>query len=86
MTKLATINATSSFTVDGDTLYYTDGTDAGPWSEYIQPNALHVTTIGGDTKTVTLDFAVNACCLDMVDGQLIATDSDGVQHVIELDA
>lgn len=86
MTKIATINASSSFTVDGDTLYHTDGTDAGPWSEYIQPNALHMTTISGDTKTVTLDFAVNACCLDMVDGQLIATDSDGVQHVIELDA
>ena len=86
MTKIATINGTSSFYVDGDTLYHTTGTSAGPWSDVIQPNVLHVTTIGGDTKTVTLDFAVNTCTLDMVDGQLIATDSDGVQHVIELDA
>lgn len=86
MTKIATINGTSSFYVDGDTLYHTTGTSAGPWSDIIQPNVLRVTTIGGDTKTYTLDFAVNTCTLDMVDGQLIATDSDGVQHVIDLES
>lgn len=86
MTKIATINGTSSFYVDGDTLYHTTGTSAGPWSDIIQPNILRVTTIGGDTKTYTLDFAVNTCTLDMVDDQLIATDSDGVQHVIDLES
>lgn len=76
----------SSVYVDGSTVYYTDGTDAGPWHNPIVPNRLYAATIGGDTKTYTLDFAVNACTLDKVNGRLIATDSSGVQHVIELGA
>ena len=76
----------SSVYVDGNTVYYTDGTDAGPWHNPIVPNRLYAATIGGNTKTYTLDFAVNACTLDKVNGRLIATDSSGVQHVIELGA
>lgn len=86
LTYLTDVYASSSFYVDGSTVYSTDGTGAGGWDYDINPNRLYVTTIGGDTETYTLDFAVNACTLDMVDGQLVATDSDGVQHVIELDA
>lgn len=74
----------SSFCVDGDTVYYTDGFNAGAWSNPVEPNRLYAATIGGDTVSYTLDFAVNACVLDMVDGQLTATDGDGVQHVIDL--
>lgn len=74
----------SSFCVDGDTVYYTDGFNAGAWSNPVEPNRLYAATIGGGTVSYTLDFAVNACVLDMVDGQLTATDGDGVQHVIDL--
>lgn len=76
----------SSFCVDGDTVYYTDGFNAGAWSNPVEPNRLYAATIGGDTVSYMLDFAVNACVLDMVDGQLTATDGDGVQHVIDLNA
>lgn len=76
----------SSFCVDGDTVYYTDGFNAGAWSNPVEPNRLYAATIGGGTVSYTLDFAVNACVLDMVDGQLTATDGDGVQHVIDLSA
>ena len=76
----------SSFCVDGDTVYYTDGFNAGAWSNPVEPNRLYAATIGGDTVSYMLDFAVNACVLDMVDGQLTATDGDGVQHVIDLSA
>lgn len=76
----------SSFCVDGDTVYYTDGINAGGWSNPVEPNRLYAATIGGDTVRYMLDFAVNACVLDMMDGQLTATDGDGVQHVIDLSA
>lgn len=76
----------SCFWVDGDTVYYTDGFNAGGWSNPVEPNRLYAATIGGDTVSYMLDFAVNACVLDMVDGQLTATDGDGVQHVIDLSA
>ena len=76
----------SSFCVDGDTVYYTDGFNAGGWSNPVEPNRLYAATIGEDTVSYMLDFAVNACVLDMVDGQLTATDGDGVQHVIDLSA
>ncbi len=76
----------SCFCVDGDTVYYTDGFNAGGWSNPVEPNRLYAATIGGDTVSYMLDFAVNACVLDMVDGQLTATDGDGVQHVIDLSA
>lgn len=48
MTYIATINGSSSFWVEDDTLYYTAGIDAGPWSDYIDPNRLFKMTIGGD--------------------------------------
>lgn len=87
MTYLTTINGSSSFWVEGHTIYHTDGTNAGPWSSGIDPNRLHVTKLSEaeeETKTYELDFPVNACTLDRVDGQLIATDENGIQHRIEL--
>ena len=85
MTRLATVNGTSSFTVDGDTVYHTMGTSAGPWTGDIVPERLYVTDgTTGETAAYDLDFAVNACTLDMTDGQLTATDAEGTVHVIEL--
>lgn len=85
MTRLATVNGTSSFTVDGDTVYHTMGTSAGPWTGDIVPERLYVTDVAsGETAAYTLDFAVNACTLEMQDGQLTAVDAEGTVHVIEL--
>ncbi len=88
MTYLTTINGSSSFWVEGHTIYHTDGTNAGLWSSGIDPNRLYVTKLSEaeeETKTYELDFPVNACTLDKVDGQLIATDENGMQHRIELE-
>lgn len=85
MTRLATVNGTSSFTVDGDTVYHTMGTSAGPWTGDIVPERLYVTDgTTGETAAYDLDFAVNACTLDLTDGQLTAVDAEGTVHVIEL--
>ena len=85
MTRLATVNGTSSFTVDGDTVYHTMGTSAGPWTSDIVPERLLVTDgTTGETTAYDLDFAVNACTLEMQDGQLVAVDRDGTVHAIEL--
>ena len=85
MTRLATVNGTSSFTVDGDTVYHTMGTSAGPWTGDIVPERLYVTDVAsGETAAYTLDFAVNACTLEMQDGQLTAVDAEVTVHVIEL--
>lgn len=87
MTRLATVNDTSSFTVDGDTVYHTMGTSAGPWTGDIVPERLYVTDgTTGETAAYDLDFAVNACTLDMTDGQLTATDAAGTVHTIDLSA
>ena len=84
MTRLATVNGTSSFTVDGDTVYHTMGTSAGPWTGDIVPEVLLVTDVTtGETASCTLDFAVNACDLQMQDGQLTAVDAEGTVHVID---
>lgn len=79
------VYGSSSFYVDGNVVYYTDGTGAGGWEYPIKPNRLTVTTLGenGFTKEVTVGFAINECTLDMKDGQLIAVDKDGVEHVVE---
>lgn len=88
MTRLITLNVGSSFWVDGDTIYYTHGTNAGPWSNYIDPYRLVVTTLkDGEeiTKGYDMDFAINSCTLDMIDGQLVATNESGVQHMIDVE-
>lgn len=76
------INATSSFAVDGDIVYHTMGTDAGPWTGDIDPYRLLISN-GAEECSRVLDFKVNACTLDMKDGKLIATDPKGVEHVID---
>lgn len=77
-----TVNATSSFAVDGETVYHTMGTDAGPWTGDIDPYRLLISD-GSEERSRVLDFKVNECTLDMKDGKLIATDPKGVEHVID---
>ena len=76
------VNATSSFAVDGDIVYHTMGTDAGPWTGDIDPYRLLIFD-GTEEHSRVLDFKVNECTLDMKDGKLVATDPKGVEHVID---
>lgn len=87
MTLMATINDTSDFAVDSNTIYHTMGIAAGPWTENIVPERLFKTTVGDNTSTkyADLDFAVNTAKLVMEDGKLVATDSNGVSHTIDVD-
>ena len=86
MTYLATINGSASFWVVGDTIYHTAGTDAGPWSEYLEPNKLYKTTIGDEESTTSCDvgFAINACTISVEDGVLTAVDGSGSVHEVNL--
>lgn len=84
MTYLATINGSSSFWVDGDALYYTHGTDAGPWSNYIDPNRLCKMTLGGEAVSCDVGFAINACTISVDGDVLTAVDADGVIHEVNL--
>ena len=77
-----TINATSSFVVEKETVYHTMGTDAGPWTCDIDPYRLLISN-GVEKSYRVLDFVVNDCTLDMKDGKLVAIDPKGVEHVIE---
>lgn len=83
MTYLTDMNATSSFWVEGDTVYCTEGTQAGPWTNQINPNAFYVKN-GERENVYNLDFAVNACTIDKKDGVLTATEEDGTVHEIDL--
>ena len=86
MTYLANINGSASFWVVGDTIYHTAGTDAGPWSEYLEPNKLYKTTIGDEATTTSCDvgFAINACTISVEDGVLTAVDGSGTVHEVNL--
>ncbi|MDO4281073.1 MAG: copper amine oxidase N-terminal domain-containing protein [Peptococcaceae bacterium] len=86
MTYVAKVNTSSDFTVMGGTLYHTMGVNAGLATSQIVPQRLYATSLDGKETTVnyTLDFAVNACKLTSADGNLVATDKDGVQHVVDL--
>lgn len=84
MTYLATINGSSSFWVDSDTLYYTHGISAGPWSDYINPNRLCKMTIGGEAVSCDVGFAINACTISVDGDVLTAVDADGVSHEVNL--
>ena len=86
MTYLATLNGSASFWVVGDTIYHTAGTDAGPWSEYLEPNQLYKTTIGDEATTTSCDvgFAINACTISVEDGVLTAVDGSGTVHEVNL--
>ena len=86
MTYLVTINGSASFWVVGDTIYHTAGTDAGPWSEYLEPNQLYKTTIGDEESTTSCDvgFAINACTISVDDDVLTAIDGSGSVHEVNL--
>ena len=86
MTYLVTINGSASFWVVGDTIYHTAGTDAGPWSEYLEPNKLYKTTIGDEATTTSCDvgFAINACTISVEDDVLTAIDGSGSVHEVNL--
>ena len=86
MTYIATLNGSASFWVVGDTIYHTAGTDAGPWSEYLEPNQLYKTTIGDEATTTSCDvgFAINACTISVEDDVLTAVDGSGTVHEVNL--
>lgn len=74
----------SAFWVEGDRVYYTNGMGASGWIDPSAQNRLYETTLGGATRTYTLDFAVNTCDLRVVDGVLIARGMDGSERVVDL--
>ena len=75
----------SSFYVDGNTVYFTDGVNAGAWHNPIDAHRLYVTDLStGKTTQQTVDFAINNCTLNVVDGVLIATSQDGTQHTVKM--
>ncbi len=75
-----------SFCVGGNHIYYTDGINAGAWSNPIEPSRLYVTDLTtGQATERTVDFVINDCTLNVVDGVLTATSPDGTQHIIALD-
>lgn len=84
MTYLATINGSASFWVVGDTIYHTAGASAGPWSDYIDPNRLFKMTIGGETVSYDVGFAINACTISVEDDVLTAIDGSGSVHEVNL--
>lgn len=78
----------SSFYVDDNAVYYTDGVNAGAWNNPIEPNRLYIATIGDDdsaTVSVNVGFAINQCTLGMEGNVLIATDLDGDRHELNVD-
>ncbi|MEE0511460.1 MAG: copper amine oxidase N-terminal domain-containing protein [Peptococcaceae bacterium] len=82
MTYVGVIPYKSDYTIADGKIYYTDGTDQGPWN--IDPNVLYVADLGdtANKKTVKFDFAVNACSLSFEQGMLVATEADGLRHII----
>lgn len=88
MTYLSNINGSSSFWVEGNTIYHTQGTDRGPWSGDIQPNILIKTVIGGEepvTESCDVGFAINACTISVDGNILTAVDEEGKAHEVNLD-
>lgn len=87
MTHLASLNATTDFTIDGDLLYFTSGVSAGhAGTGVLDPYALYVSDMSDEGKggIYHLDFAVNACTLAVEEGKLVATSPDGTRHVVDL--
>lgn len=92
---LTDVTASSDFYVDGDKVYFSDGTGAGGWANLgfmgqgIEPDRLYVATLNTDVAkyvidAYTLDFQVNNATFDKVDGVLTAISPDGTQHAIDL--
>ena len=83
---VADVYGSSSFYINDNKMYSTDGSGAGGWSNAIDPNRLYVTDLEtGQTAERTVDFVINDCTLNVVDGVLTATSPDGTQHVVALD-
>ncbi|MEE0205363.1 MAG: hypothetical protein UEX93_00675, partial [Peptococcaceae bacterium] len=64
--------------------YYTAGIDAGPWSDYIDPNRLFKMTIGGESVSCDVGFDINVCTISVDGDVLTAKGVDGVAHEINL--
>lgn len=80
---VGTVKYKADYAIDDTHIYYTDGADYGPMGE-VDPRALYVAPLG-DTKnaqTYEVDFDINTCKLEVVDGTLIATDANGVAHEV----
>ncbi len=77
LTYLGNVNASSSFTVQGDLLYHTDGLSQGPWSASIRPQILYRTNIkSGVAEEARVNTNVNTAVLIMHDGHLCAVSPD----------
>lgn len=76
---LGVINASSSYAVDGTTLYHTEGTEAGAFTDQINPRVLLITDLTGKTpvKEVECHFEINQCVLYMDGHRLLAVKPDG---------
>lgn len=75
----------SSYYVDGNMVYYTDGVNAGAWENTVEPNRLYVADLStGQTSERTVDFVINNCNLAVSDGVLYATSPDGTVHTVAL--
>ena len=72
----------SDYTIVNGYIYYTDGTEMGPWEP--SKTTLYFAKVGDTNTRVTFDltFDVNACTLRVEDGVLIATEADGTRHEV----
>ena len=82
LSYVGTIPYKSDYTVVNGYLYFTDGTNQGPWD--VDPYALYLATVGDTTNVVKLhaNVAINDCALSVEDGMLIATAPDGTRHEV----
>lgn len=86
-THIGEINMSSSYTVDGDVLYHTRGTDAGNFdSSELDSKQLVLTEIqtGKEIKTIQVDFDINQCILLMENHKLFAITPNGEQHIVNV--
>lgn len=86
-TYIGEINMSSSYVVEDDVLYHTQGTDAGHFdSAELDPKQLILTEIKTDKeiKTIQVDFDINQCTLHMQNHKLIAVSPDGEHHVVNV--
>ena len=82
---IGTIPYKTDYALDDAHIYFTDGSDQGPWN--VNPKVVYVAPLGDtkNAKAFDVDFNFNTCKLDIVDGALIATDADGVEHKVSFE-
>lgn len=86
-TYIGEINMSSSYVVEDDVLYHTQGTDAGHFdSTELDAKQLILTDIktGKEIKTIQVDFDINQCTLLMQNHKLVAISPDGEHHVVNV--